>query len=93
MAEVRSISVPLLADVTESLVSLRFLFFFFLISLRALESPHMFVPPCVEGMLSSAIPWSVGPSARFRGMPSHCMGWNRAKWESEFNLNKVGSLR
>ena len=35
------------------------------------ESPHMLVPPCVEGMLSNAIPCNVGPSDRLRGTPSH----------------------
>ena len=36
---------------------LLFLFLDFFFILRALESPHMLVPPCVEGMFRMAMPW------------------------------------
>ena len=47
------------------------LFFFFLLVALALESPHMFVPPWVDGMLRKVMPCRVGPSDRFKGTPSH----------------------
>ena len=46
-------------------------FFFFLLVALALESPHMFVPPCVEGMFKKVMPCRVGPSDKFNGTPSH----------------------
>ena len=49
-----------------------FSFLFFLDVALALESPHIFVPPCVEGMFRKVIPWRVGPSEMFKGTPSHC---------------------
>jgi len=39
--------------------------------LLALLSPHMLVPPCVDGMFSRAMPCKVGPPDKFKGTPSH----------------------
>lgn len=73
----RSISVKLLKEGSLSpRVTELVRFFFFRFSRRAFESPHIFVPPWVEGMLRMAIPWRVGPSAKFKAIPSH---WERQK--------------
>ena len=74
-AEVRSgsVTLTLLLDDTSLFTDKAFSFFFFLLDvLLALQSPHMLVPPCVEGMFRKVMPWSVGPSERFKGTPSHC---------------------
>ena len=55
-------------------------FFFFVATLKlvpglgsflAFDSPHMLVPPWVEGMFKKVIPCNGGPSLRFKGTPSH----------------------
>ena len=62
----RSASMKLLVLTVDcSLLPDNFSFFFFVD--LALESPHILVPPWVEGMFKKVIPWSVGPSERFKG--------------------------
>ena len=68
----RSGSIVLLPDDISLLKDKSFSrFFFFLLVALALESPHMFVPPWVDGMFRKVIPCRVGPSDRFKGTPSH----------------------
>jgi hypothetical protein len=54
---------------------------FFFIRL-AFESPHMLVPPWVEGMLRMLMPCKAGPSARFNEIPSH---WEKIRQKMFFN--------
>ena len=44
---------------------------FYLKSYLAFESPHIFVPPCVEGIFKKVMPCNGGPSIKFKGIPSH----------------------
>ena len=88
-AEVRSESVTLtlLLDDTSLFTDKAFSFFFFLLDvLLALQSPHMLVPPCVEGMFKKVMPWSVGPSERFKGTPSHCNWGRKSMMPSKYGL-------
>ena len=68
LAPLRSIRSPRL----ELLDSSPSFFTFFLLNFD-LESPHMLVPPWVEGMLRRAMPCSWGPPVRGSDTPSH---WN-----------------
>ena len=40
-------------------------------SFLAFDSPHMLVPPWVDGMLRKVMPCRGGPSAKLMGTPSH----------------------
>ena len=66
-----SIRLLLLTEDISLLANNIFSFLFFLDVALALESPHIFLPPCVEGMFRKVIPWRVGPSEMFKGTPSH----------------------
>ena len=68
LAPLKSIRSPRL----ELLDSSPSFFTFFLLNFD-LESPHMLVPPWVEGMLRRAMPCSWGPPVRGSDTPSH---WN-----------------
>ena len=70
-ARERSMSVTLLKEAAWSCFFL--LFLEALLRLRlALESPHMLVPPCVDGIFKKVMPCKGGPSLRFNDTPSHC---------------------
>ena len=69
-ARERSMSVTLLKEAPWSCFFL--LFLEALLRRRlALESPHMLVPPCVDGIFKKVIPCNGGPSLRFSVIPSH----------------------
>ena len=71
----RERSMSLLKEAPWSLTMVICFFLLFLEALLrrllALESPHILVPPWVEGMLRNVMPWRGGPSLRLSGTPSH----------------------
>jgi len=51
--------------------------------LLALESPHILVPPCVDGIFKKVIPCRGGPSLKFSGTPSHISWTSSCKFLHE----------
>ena len=70
-AKERSTSVTLLIEAAWSCC---FFLFFLDDELRrrlVLESPHILVPPWVDGIFKNVMPCNGGPSVKLRGTPSH----------------------